>query len=581
MKILLLFPPSWHPSQPYLSLPSLTAFLKREGIRDVTQRDLNIEFLEVLLSWEKMKAEYEKMEDWLKKVTNEASPELKEKYEGIKKAVEWIPNLVEWVERAKKTIRSSDFYNIEKYTEALKVIDKWLELITAYYWPSQITTLHNDMRYSVYSSGDIMAAIKDVEENIFLNIFKDHFMPSILEEGPGLVGISITSTSQIIPGFTLARLIKEKNSDIHITIGGSIFTKLADNLLSDNCREDLFSIVDSFVIFEGEHALLSLIEQMENGNDLSKVPNLIYKQNGKTVINEPLLIEDLNYLPTPDYDGFPLHLYHTPQLVLPIQTSRGCYWRKCTFCNLHLDHRVFRPRNIDLVMEDINNLSRRHKTKFFFITDESIPLNNLRNLSERIVENSLDIKWITGVRLEKKLGPDLIEKAAMGGCLKFVFGLESYNQRVLDMMQKGIHRDTVNRIIEDCLRFGVAIHLYIIVGFPTEKREEAFETMDFILGNDRLCSSSGFSCLPSLFELEKGSPIMDSPNTYRLTKIMEPKGHDLSLGYSYEVNNGMTPQEAEEVYGEVIQRINARIAPFPYNYSMSDGLLYIAKLKEI
>lgn len=579
MKTLLLFPPSWHPSQPYLSLPSLTAFLKKEGVRDVAQRDLSIEFLEVLLTYEKMKGEYEKMEDWLKKTANGASPELKEKYEGIKRALEWIPELIELVEEAKRTLRSSDFYNIEKYTEALKVMDRWLELITARYFPSQITTLHNDMRYSVYSSRDILTATKDEEENVFLGVFKEHFIPSILEEGPGLVGISITSTSQIIPGLTLARLIKEANKDIHITVGGSVFTKLMDNLLSERCEEDLFSIVDSFVVYEGEHALLSLMDQLGNGRDMMKVPNLIYKHNGHAVINEPFVIEDLNYLPTPDYDGFPLHLYHTPELVLPVQTSRGCYWRRCAFCNLHLDHRVFRPRKIDLVMEDLNNLSTRYKTRFFFITDESIPITNLRKLSERIIEDKLDIKWITGVRFEKTLGSGLIEKAARAGCIKFVFGLESYNQRVLEVMQKGINRDTVNRVLEDCLKLGVAAHLYIIVGFPTEGKEETIETMDFVLNNDRLCSSPGFSCLPSLFELEKGSPIMDSPDSYGLTKIMEPKGHDLSLGYSYEVEKGMTPREAEEAYGEMMQRINEKVSPFPYNYSMSDGLLYVAKYK--
>jgi len=52
MKTTLLFPPSWHPSQPYLSLPALTGFLRREGMA-VIQRDINIEFLEVILNKDK------------------------------------------------------------------------------------------------------------------------------------------------------------------------------------------------------------------------------------------------------------------------------------------------------------------------------------------------------------------------------------------------------------------------------------------------------------------------------------------------------------------------------------------------
>lgn len=131
-----------------------------------------------------------------------------------------------------------------------------------------------------------MAAIKDEKENIFLNVFSQQFLPTILDSRPDIVGISITSTSQIIPGLTIARLIKEKEKDIHITVGGSVFTKLIDNLLK---VDTFFSFVDSFVAFEGEHALLELANQLSGKKDLKKVPNLIYRENGTTKLNEPFL----------------------------------------------------------------------------------------------------------------------------------------------------------------------------------------------------------------------------------------------------------------------------------------------------
>ena len=576
MKVSLLFPPSWIPSQPFLSLPSLTGFLRQQGV-DVVQRDINIEFLEVLMTWDKVKGIFTRMEDEIKVLEKRGVHQAGEKYARMKQAVEWLPRLTDWIENAKKVFRGDMFYSMESYMESMKVMERWIELISSPYHPSNISTIDNEMRYSVYSSKDIFSAINNKAENMFLDIFKEHIVHSILSDNPDLVGISITSTSQVIPGLTLASLIKNERPDIHITVGGSVFTKLIDNLKKN---ENLFSIVDSFVVFEGEHALLALIDELSGKKDLKKVPNLVYKENGKTVINEDsFFIEDLNKLPTPDYEGLPLKLYHTPELVLPVQTSRGCYWKKCAFCNLHLDHRSYRPRKIDLVMNDIQTLSKKHNTEFFFITDESIPLSAVSRLSDRIIEQELDIKWICGARFEKSLSSELLEKASRAGCLKIVFGLESYSQRVLDLMSKGTQKKNIDRIVHDCLKYDIAVHLYVIVGFLTETREEVMETVNFILKNDRLLRSYGFSCLPCLFDLEKGSPIMDAPDRFGLKKIMTPAQHDLSLGYLFEASKGMTPQETEDVYAQVMEMVEKSVNPLPFNYSMADGLLYLARKK--
>lgn len=568
MRVTLIFPPSWLPSQPFLSLPVLTAFLRKEGI-DVVQRDLNVEFLEVLLSKEGAVSMGEEMRSALAKVQVSARPE---GYNLLRQAVELMPYLTERVEWAKSVFRSEDFYDIEKYMEALKVIDRYLEAAGSLYYPSSITNFDNNMRYSVYSSSDVMSAVGDEKENIFLGIFRKHFVPSVLEQRPGIIGISVTSTSQLIPGLTLARLVKEADRDVHVTVGGSVFTKLIDNLLKG--VDVFFSFVDSFVVFEGEHALLELANQVSGRCDLSKVPNLIYREGGTVRLNEPFYVEDVSLLATPDYDGLPLPLYHSPRRVLPVQTSRGCYWGKCTFCNLHYDHKHFRPKT-DLVVRDIQTIKERHDTNLFFFADECIPVSTLKKLVKELPE--LDIKWIAGVRFEDGLSRDLIRDMRSAGCLKLVFGLESYSQRVLDLMEKGTKRDTINRILKDCLDEGIATHVYTIVGFPTETVEEAFESVNFILDNERLVSSPGFSFLPCLFEMEKHSPVTGNPVNFGIRRIMSPKKDDLSLGYFYEVERGMSLEEAEQLHAAILDKVNSTISPFPYNYSMSDGLLYLEK----
>jgi hypothetical protein len=230
-------------------------------------------------------------------------------------------------------------------------------------------------------------------------------------------------------------------------------------------------------------------------------------------------------------------------------------------------------------VEDIRKLSQKYRTPYFFFTDESVPVNQLREISHGLLESKQDIKWMGGVRFENALHDEVLRKMYESGCRKLVFGLESYNQRVLNLMKKGIKTDVVKRVLDECLKVGISFHLYIIIGFPTETEKEALETLDFVLKKEYL-DSPGFSCLPSLFGMEKDSPITQNPSEYGLRSIMAPGGEDLGLGYFYEVEQGMSPAEAERMYHHVISQLSEKLCPFPYSYSMSDGLLYITHIKE-
>ncbi len=578
MKLSLLFPPSWHPSQPYLSIPSLTGFLKQAGVTNVTQRDLNIEVLDRILTRVYGEELYLRLVDKAKRLERnrigETGPSSEEHYTRLVESLDRFPDLIERIELAKECLRGEEFYDLERYRESLFVIDKWLELVSTLYFPTRMTVVDNQLSgYSIYSSKDILKAIRDEEQNPYLELFRDHFLASILADQPDFIGVSITATSQIIPGLTLCRLIKEASPGLHLTVGGSIFTRLVDNLR--RCPS-LFELADDFVVFEGETALLELVNQLEGKRDFSKVPNLIYRQNGKIAVNQPFYSENINALPAPNYDGFPFRLYLAPESVLPIQFSRGCYYKDCAFCALTLDHQNFRQKDPGKTVENLQLLSEKYETPYFFFTDECFALSPTKRLCRQILDRGLRVQWTAEMRFEKNLSRELLSLMHDAGCHKIVFGLESYNQRVMDFMKKGILQESVRRVTEDCVDLGIAVHCYIIVGFPTETEEEALETANFIIKNTRLNSSYGFSCQPCLFDLEKEAPIMSDPGSYGIRRIMRPASEDLSLGFFYEVQEGMTPEQAERVYQDVYGKVSEVVCELPFNYSMADGLLYIA-----
>ncbi len=210
--IYLVFPSSWHPSQPYLSLPSLKAFLAKHDIHDVVQRDLAIELLDDLCTWEKTKSLYERIIRELNelRINPRRNKFEQEKYAKLLEAEEIIPSLKDQIDAAKQSLRNKDdFYDLERYMESLKIIDVWLDNILAPYFPSQLTVIGSQLRFTPYSSQEIVDSFNHPEENYFYDLYEKWYLPSILEKDIDILGISITSVEQIIPGLTLAHLVKK------------------------------------------------------------------------------------------------------------------------------------------------------------------------------------------------------------------------------------------------------------------------------------------------------------------------------------------------------------------------------------
>ena len=175
MKVSLLFPPTWHPSQPYLSLPSLTGFLHQGGVSNVSQRDLGIELLDGVLTRTYGAQVYqrliEKQRELERTQSGETGPGSREHYAKIAESLDRFSYLIDRIELAKDTLRGEGFYDLDAYRGSLFMIDKWLEVVSSIYFPTRLTVVDNQFsNYSIYSSKDLMRVIRDEAQNPYISL---------------------------------------------------------------------------------------------------------------------------------------------------------------------------------------------------------------------------------------------------------------------------------------------------------------------------------------------------------------------------------------------------------------------------
>src|SRR5659263_200186 len=382
--------------------------------------------------------------------------------------------------------------------------------------------------------------------------------------------------SQLIPGLTLARLIKKADPEIHINIGGGVFTRLV-NEISKN--KELFSVFDSVIVHEGETALLNLIHHLENKCDIRDISNLIYKDGLEIKVNKLSSVgEDINSLPTPCFDGLPLDKYLSPELVIPILSSRGCYWNRCTFCDHGYGYSgKYRPRDVDLLFNDIKTLKDKYTTRYFTFQDEGLAPKMMGALSDKLIESKMGISWLADSRFEAAFSSEIGKKLSLAGCKMLYFGLESANERVLKCMDKGILKENVLKICKHCKDAGIWAHLFLIFGFPTETLNESRETMDFILANNDRIRSMSFGS----FQLTRHSKVYENPSSFHVSKIFKDNEIDLSLWYDCEVSEGQSKKETDGVIQEFYEKLahNYMDLPIWSNLDREHLFLYIAHYK--
>ena len=549
MKILLLFPPDWLPSEPYLSLPALTSVLRPAGHK-VIQKDMNVEMYDMFFSRPFLEQVSDRITGELNHLLHVEKQRALDKEESTLKAQllqstpEVLSQLSSDAEQAKEILRGESFYDIDKLEWATNTLHKTMALISLGYYPAQICfpPIETDLVYKPYMSSEILEALDDDQINIYRDVYRQLIAPVMQKEKPGMVGISIVQQKQLIPSFTFSKMIKEEFPDLHITVGGNIVTRIRDEL---KIQDKLFGYIDSAILYEGENAYLQLVDAVENSKPLSGLPNLIYRDESGIHANKDVCSEDLSKLPSPDFDGLLLEKYFVPKLILPYLATRGCYWGRCTFCD-HFQGYVegFRTMQVDQIVEEIKFLKDKHNTRYFHFTDESYPPALFRKLSQRLIEEKLDIVWTTHMRFEETLLDEQVWKDVQeSGCRYLHFGYESGNQRVLKLMDKATKLDAIQTNLRMSSEAGIWNHIMGFFGFPGETREEAEDSKRFVHDNRAHIHSLGFMT----FVLGKYSPVAFEPEKYGVDYYKNPEW-DLALDYYFTLKEGLNIQEALDVF---------------------------------
>ena len=584
MKVALVFPPQGHFTQPYLSLPSLAAYLRANGYPDVWQLDENIEAYDHFLSRARLERSLARIQAPRRLAELEARTELvfseMERYQRLSEIALIGAEVASSIEEAKRVLRSKEeFYDYERYLWAGRTVEQGLRIFSEEFAPTRLTAHGFVMRYRVERSREIVAALSDERENPYLEFFREHTLPRLAAIDPDLVGLSITFPSQAIPALTLARLIKAWKPSVHITVGGGLMAYVAEKLAK---RAELWSLIDSIVLLEGERPLLHLCEVVEGKRSIAQVSNLIHRDgsSGQVVKTPQLDPLDIKTLPTPDFDGLPLERYFSPELVLPLAATRGCYWGKCVFCTLYtVIGPGYRGRTIEQTVEDMRVLQQKYGASSFYLAIEDLPPNMAKRFPEAILEAGLKVSWWCDARLEHDVfTADTCQKLAAAGCKRIAYGYESSSQRVLTAMCKGIDPEKSLELIKNTHEAGISVTLYAMVGFPTETREEARATLRTILANQQHIQEVSVR----VFYLDETSEIFRRRSEFDIVEIYPDPEADLQVYYDFKTGSGMSRAEARTTYLEFTRALRSHFPVFQntnmlYHELKSHYFLYLVR----
>ncbi len=311
----------------------------------------------------------------------------------------------------------------------------------------------------------------------------------ILLNKPDVVGFTIPFPGNVFGALLSAKLVKKDFPEIKIVAGGGY----VNTELREIADPRFFEFIDYLVLDDGEGPLKNLLEFFEGKNIEDNLIRTFYLKN-KKIIKSKLNGPDVPFKNIkPSFLGLN-HKNYTSMLEMPNPMHRmwsdfrwnklimahGCYWKKCTFCDVSLDYiNRYEPQNIDHLIENIKDIINETGQSGFHFVDEALPPAIVKKFCEKLIAEQLKITWWGNLRFDKNFA-NIAELMSEAGCVAVTGGLEVASTRILEMIDKGITVSQVAKVTKSFTKNNIYVHSYLMYGFPSQTVQETVDSLEVV-----------------------------------------------------------------------------------------------------
>ena len=345
---------------------------------------------------------------------------------------------------------------------------------------------------------------------------------------PKLVALSIPFPGNLYAGLRCGKWIKENHPEIKIALGGG-FANTELRSLSD---ARVFEFIDFVSLDDGETPIENLWQYINGHIEIDSLKRTFTSIGGTVSYINNSACGDYKQaqIGTPDYSDLLLDKYISAiEIINPMHSlwsdgrwnkltmAHGCYWGKCTFCDISLDYiKNYEPLTAQLLCDRMEQLIAQTGQTGFHFVDEAAPPALMRALALEIINRKLTVSWWTNIRFEKSFTRDLCLLLKASGCIGVSGGLEVASDRLLQLIQKGITVAQVARVNKNFTEAGIMVHAYLMYGFPTQTAQETIDSLEMV----RQMFEAGIlqSAYWHLFTMTAHSPVGMNPEKYKVQK---------------------------------------------------------------
>nr|WP_315225772.1 radical SAM protein [uncultured Limnohabitans sp.] len=357
-------------------------------------------------------------------------------------------------------------------------------------------------------------------------------LAAMAKHQPQLVLLSVPFPGAVYAALRIAQTIKRHHPEVRIAMGGGfVNTELRE--LTD---PRLFDFVDFITLDAGERPLLALLEHLHGKRSAQRLVRTFIRNDDNQVRLMNWAEPDVAFeeVGTPTWDGLPIHRYLSLLDMLnpmhrlwsdgrwnKLTVAHGCYWKKCSFCDVSLDYiSRYETASASTLVDRIERIVAETGQTGFHFVDEAAPPKVLKALAQELLRRQVHISWWGNIRFEKTFTPELAELLAESGCIAMSGGLEVASDRLLNLMEKGVSVEQVARVTKSFSDAGVLVHAYLMYGFPTQTLQDTVDALEYVRQLfENGCIQSGFF---HRFACTVHSPVGKDPAAYGIELIPLP-----------------------------------------------------------